>query len=184
MTTNAYGYGSHLPLLTHAFMHTEGPVLECGGGLCSTSALHSLNYLTDPQRLLVTADEQSEWVMSLSAMFASDNHIVRHVVDWQKFLSFMNEDWGLVLIDNDIPGEYHMDSQSYKRRFGVMKLLPTSAVWVVHDTNDPWISENAWWKERVASSPFVWTYEACGIQTTLLAVKELPEIGVRTWHRQ
>ena len=180
MSCNAYGFGSHLPLLAHAFMNTKGPVLECGGGLCSTPVLHALSQFTEPQRLVVTGDEQALWTRELGQAFANDWHIVRHVANWKIFLKNMSQDWGLVFVDNDIPGAV----EHYKRRFDVMKLLPTSAVWVVHDTNDERIAKNPWWIERVAESPFVWTYEACGIETTLLAQRELPEIGERKWQRR
>jgi len=179
MITN--GFGTHLPLLTHAVMVSEGPVLECGGGFCSTPVLDAL--LRESGRMLVTADENENWYLTLSRMFACHWHIVRHVASWEKFLERFDLPWGLVLVDND-PAETEYTAEHYDGRLTVLRMLPREAITIVHDTQDERIAEDAWWKERVASSPFVWTHEACGIQTTLLAVKELPEIGVRTWHRQ
>ena len=173
---NVYGYGSHLTFLTHAFMCTEGPVLECGGGLCSTPVLHSLALRTEPQRLVVTGEEQCVWARYLQG-FSKDWHIIRHVTNWETFLKNMNTDWGLAFVDNGVPTDGNPPGL-YNCRFEIMKLLPESAVWVVHDTNDPRIGDDPWWKARVAQSPWVYRHMVNGIETTMLSQRELPKSGV------
>jgi len=180
---NVYGYGTHLPLLAQALLHTAGPVLECGGGLCSTPVVHALSVATEPQRMVVTAEEEESWFVELHKFYACEWHRVMHVRSWERFFERMGQDWSVALVDNDglrASGDW----VCYGNRLAVLKLLLPETVTVVHDTQHPFIAEDAWWRERVAKSPFVWTHEACGIQTTLLAARELPEIGARTWHRR
>lgn len=180
---NVYGYGTHLPLLTQAMLYTAGPVLECGGGLCSTPVVHSLCTCTEPQRVVVTAEEEESWFVGLHKQYACDWHQVMHVPSWERFFERMGRQWSVALVDND-DSRKSGEKLCYDNRLKVLTLLSPETVTIVHDTQHPFIAGDAWWKERVASSPFVWTHEACGIQTTLLAVKELPEIGARTWHRR
>ena len=180
---NVYAYGTHLPLLTQAMLHTTGPVLECGGGLCSTPVMHALCVRTEPQRCMVTAEEKESWFVGLQRQYACPWHSVMHVRSWEQFFERMGRQWSVALVDNDDSRESG-EKVCYENRLTVLKLLSPETVTIVHDTQHPYIAEDAWWKERVASSPFVWTHEACGIQTTLLAARELPEIGERVCHRQ
>ena len=181
--SNAYGYGTHLPLLTQALLHTTGPVLECGGGLCSTPVAHALATLTSPQRQVVTAEEDENWFIELGRLYGCEWHQVMHIRSWDRFFNRMGLKWSVALVDTD-DARVSGKPQCYAGRLHVLRLLSPETVTIVHDTQCPCIAENPWWRERVASSAFVWTHEACGIQTTLLAAVELPILGERIWRKQ
>lgn len=98
-------WGSHLPMLIKAFLHTKGPVLELGCGDFSTPVLHELCAYF--QRSLLSADSDLSWIDNFKDLENS----------WHKFIyipvfetkknsklelwnSIPLQDWGMIFVDH------------------------------------------------------------------------------------
>jgi hypothetical protein len=131
------GGGSHLPVLMKIMGMSEGPVLELGMGLFSTSYLHWACF--DKKRRLVSYENKKEFYELFNfndeREIGNDYgsyHEVKFVEnsDWDKI--DLSGHWGVILIDHN-PG---------KRRKEEMRRLANDADYiVVHDTDE----KNDWY---------------------------------------
>ena len=115
-------YSSHFAVLTKVMTANGGPVLEVGMGIFSTPLLHWL--CLDQDRKL-TSLESAEKYYKLNRRFASPNHEIILIKDWDKFN--FNSTWDVVFVDNDD-----------QWRAPVVKKVANSANYIViHDSDDP-----------------------------------------------
>ena len=146
---------SHLPYLLAAVAQTTGNVLELGGGVASTPALHKA--LLGTGRVLVTIERALTWRERLK-MYAEPWHLI--VADGVSLAPLIQ--WGAVLVDSD-PGS--------ERPEIVRSLRGADAqLVVVHDTEDENARAYGWgdsldgWEHRWDSPP-----GARGVRTTVLS---------------
>jgi hypothetical protein len=114
--------GSFMPGLRWAVEHTTGPILELGAGYFSTP------YLWGTLRPVVTYEHDSEW-----ATLIEENVPGLFATLVTEFEDVPVQNWAVVLVDG-----YGWDRA---RLFEQLK--PRTTVFVVHDTQDPWVPENA-----------------------------------------
>lgn len=89
--------GTHFPILAAAVARTAGPALECGIGDYSTPMLH---YLCEAQgRLLVSCDNNEEWMAPFKKAYEGPLHSFCLVEDWLRFCPTGTLDWGVLFID-------------------------------------------------------------------------------------
>lgn len=88
--------GSHLPLLMKAVAETDGPILELGCGLYSTTALHWACWV--PKRKLVTYENNPEFFDFLKA-HETDFHEVHCIDDWDAI--DISTPWSVAFIDHE-----------------------------------------------------------------------------------
>lgn len=112
-------YATHLPLLTAAVAHTDGPVLELGCGAFSTPLLHAL---CSDGRPLVSYEADRPWYDQFKS-FHRGAHQVLPVDDWDKLpLDF---DWAVAFVDH---------APAARRAIDIKRLKPWARLIVVHDT--------------------------------------------------
>lgn len=90
--------GSHLPILMKAVAETDGPILELGSGVYSTSPLHWACWL--PKRKLVTYESNPRFYDFLRA-YERDYHEVHCIDDWDSI--DISGPWSVALVDHE-PG--------------------------------------------------------------------------------
>ncbi len=116
------GQGSHADVLAWCIEHTTGPVLELGMGVESTPLLHRL--CTQDNRLLVSFDDQAEWV-EYFAPLQSPSHVIRCFPSWQGAdEALMQQEWSVALIDETAGHRAH----------SVALLQRQAEMLIVHDT--------------------------------------------------
>lgn len=109
--------GSFLPALRWVCEHTDGPILELGGGYFSTPYL---NELFKQGRPVTTYEFDPEWASELRYRF---NHRITDELPYGH--------WSVVLVDNE----------GWNREPYFKALAPRTDVFVVHDSQDPWIDD-------------------------------------------
>ena len=120
-------YGSHLPALLRAVLHTEGPVLELGAGVFSTPVLHALCEIHG--RPLTTIDNTQFW-RDWAKRYESDGHKVIYCASWDD--APLVGGWSVALVDHS-PDE---------RRAVEIRRLANSALYIVcHDANPRYHSQ-------------------------------------------
>ena len=117
-------YGTHQRLLVKYMMQTTGPVIELGAGNYSTPILHEI--AAAQGRHLTTVDNNPEWLGKFKA-FENAGHTLTLLASWDDFT--VTEPHGLAFVD-------HADPPSHPRWLQVLKLIPTTNVIVIHDTED------------------------------------------------
>ena len=160
--------GSHMVSLVRALELSDGPVLECGGGMASTSVLHALLAGTNPQRELITAEEDEMWFLGLAKSFPnSPFHTVVHARDWDRFFAKVKgTEWGVVLVDNE-PSPL---LTRYRSRVDIVRrFVDSETIVVVHDTESPWFRENPEWEKVASLYARRSVYVSGGIETTTLS---------------
>lgn len=90
--------GSHLPMLMKAVAETEGPILELGCGLYSTTPLHWACWV--PKRKLVTYENNPQFFDFLKA-YETDFHEVHCIDDWDAI--DISAPWSVAFVDHE-PG--------------------------------------------------------------------------------
>lgn len=116
-------WSSHLPVLMYAMEHTEGDVLELGGGNFSTPYLHWECYKQG--RSLTTYDDQHKYFKNL-VNFQNEFHDVILAEDWDDIP--IDREWGLAFVD------HHPNT---RRKEDIRRLTNLARVIVVHDTEEP-----------------------------------------------
>lgn len=120
-------YGTHMPVLIQAFFNTTGRVLELGCGNFSTPQLHLLcKYY---RRDLITMDTGANWLNKFRDL-ESTNHKLLLVEDydtWNWHVPELDQDWGLVLVDN-APGESRVNH--------ILKLQNINGILLAHDAQE------------------------------------------------
>ena len=117
-------YGTHQRLLVKYMMQTTGPVIELGAGNYSTPILHEI--AAAQGRHLTTVDNNPEWLSKFEA-FENAGHTLTLLKSWDDFV--VTEPHGLAFVD-------HADPPGHPRWLQVLKLIPTTNVIVIHDTED------------------------------------------------
>ena len=130
------GGGSHLPILIKALALTDGPILELGTGLFSTSFLHWACF--NSKRRLVSYENKKQYFDFLDYNDAREvnNDYSYHEVNFVKDNNWdaidISEHWGIVFVDHN-PGP---------RRREEMKRVANNAEYIiVHDTDE----KNDWY---------------------------------------
>ena len=113
--------GSHLPLLMKLMSITDGPVLEVGTGIYSTSYLHWECFRT--KRKLVSYEGHPDYFHWLKAC-ANDYHEVHFVENWDSI--DLSGPWSIAFIDH-APAE--------RREYEIKRLLHADYI-VAHDTDN------------------------------------------------
>jgi hypothetical protein len=114
-------FGTHLAPLAGCVAHTDGPVIELGAGLYSTSVLHAMCQ----GRELVTADSNAEWLDRLRHL-ETDWHRFVTVDDWST-CHLLDQAWAVALVDQ---------SPGWTRPSAVERLRKRTELLVVHDVPD------------------------------------------------
>lgn len=112
--------GSHLPVLMKLISMTNGPILELGCGMYSTTYLHWACYPT--KRPITTCESKNEWI-GFARQFETDFHTVIHVPDWN--LLDLSSPWSIAFVDH-APDE---------RRIDEIKRLTHAEYVVAHDAD-------------------------------------------------
>jgi hypothetical protein len=85
-----YGFCSHLPCLCHYAVQTSGSIIELGAGY-STGVLHSI---CQGKRLLVTVENNPEWLRKYEHLRSADHLIVPEMTpemhDWHWDVAFID----------------------------------------------------------------------------------------------
>jgi len=111
--------GSHLPVLMKVVAETEGPILELGCGLYSTTSLHWACWV--PKRKLVTYENNPRFYEFLKR-YETDFHEVHCITDWADI--DISGPWSVAFVDHE-PG---------LRRWQEVERLQHSEYVVAHDT--------------------------------------------------
>jgi predicted O-methyltransferase YrrM len=117
-------YATHQRLLVKHMMATTGPVIELGAGNYSTPILHEI--AAAQGRHLTTVDHNPDWLNKFR-VFENARHTLTLLQSWDDFA--VTEPHGLAFVD-------HADPPSHPRWLQVLKLIPTTSVIVIHDTED------------------------------------------------
>lgn len=112
--------GSFMPWFEWALERTTGPVLELGGGYFSSPAVHRA-YKSGREAWTYEYDEA--WAVELRQRFSQPV-----VTD---FAELPNIEWDVVLVDGE----------GWNRWLFLDSLRPLTLLFVVHDSQDPWIPE-------------------------------------------
>jgi hypothetical protein len=112
--------GSFMPYLRWAVERTTGPVLELGGGYFSSPYLHEL---FTGGRPACTYEYDPKWAHELGLRF--NQPITSH------FDTVAPLEWDVVLVD----------CEGWNRREFLEALRAKTQVFVVHDSQDPWVPE-------------------------------------------
>ena len=110
--------GSFMPWFEWAVERTAGPVLELGGGYFSSPLVSGL---WNAGRQAYTYEYDPEWAAELRQRFKQP---IR-----QDFNDLPSLEWDVVLID----------CEGWNRWLFFDELRPRTRVFVVHDSQDPWI---------------------------------------------
>lgn len=116
-------YGSHLPVLMKVVAETEGPILELGCGLYSTTPLHWACWV--PKRKLVTYENNPHYYEFLKK-YETDFHEVHCITHWDEI--DISGPWSVALVDNEPHGE------TGDRRSLECKRVQHAEYVVLHDT--------------------------------------------------
>jgi len=87
--------GSHLPVLMKLMSITNGPVLELGSGMYSSTYLH---WACFPNRRLITYEDNKDWLW-FADRFKAQHHEVNFVEDWDR-VDFSTP-FSVALVDHD-----------------------------------------------------------------------------------
>lgn len=120
--------GSHLPLLMKAVALTEGPILELGCGLYSTTPLHWACWV--PKRKLVTYENNPAFFGFLKA-YETDFHEVHCVDDWNEI--DISAPWSVAFVDHEAGANREIDGTKVRRWREVERLQHAEYV-VAHDS--------------------------------------------------
>jgi predicted O-methyltransferase YrrM len=113
--------GSHLPVLMKVVQMTQGPILELGCGLYSTTFLHWMCYPT--QRKLVTCENNPEYFGFLKD-HKTDFHEVHCINDWDDI--DISRPWSMAFVDHSPD----------RRRWKELEKLTHADYVVIHDTEN------------------------------------------------
>lgn len=111
-------YGSFMPGLEWAVQKTTGPILELGAGYFSTPYLHAL------QRTIITYEYDPDFADQVEALFGGEGHWVISTFDEVPDIPF-----SVVLLD----------CEGWSRQKFFDRVRARTEVFVVHDTQDPWV---------------------------------------------
>ncbi len=152
------GWSSHLTLLIKAVFSSKGPVVEVGGGLFSTPALHSI--CRSLGRELVTYESDPNFY-ELIKNFEDEGHKVIFIEDWDT-MDFKRH-WGVVFIDHHPPQRRGVDALNFKN---------TADYVVMHDTNPP--DKYRW---RTALSQFKYQHDWTDIMPWASVVSDVYDVS-------
>jgi hypothetical protein len=88
-------YTTHMPTVIKVVQATTGPVIEFGGGLCSTPLLHWL--CAEDRRKLISFEDNPEYYQYMK-VFQSRTHRIRLVNNWDDIK--VNGHYSVILIDH------------------------------------------------------------------------------------
>lgn len=111
--------GSHLPVLMKLVAETDGPILELGSGLYSTTPLHWACWV--PKRRLVTYESNPEF-FDFAKAYETEWHEVHCIDDWDAI--DISEPWTIAFVDH---------APDTRRKLEVAKLTHAQYV-VCHDS--------------------------------------------------
>lgn len=161
--------GSHIPILMKALSLTRGPVAELGSGFFSTPLLH---WMCQPdKRRLVTFESHPEW-FALARRFATPDHEVREVADWNTL--DLSESWGLVFIDHD-------NGVEKKRRVQELARVIHAEYVVIHDSEGR-VERNYGYREAYHLFKYRFDYQNVVPNTSVLSnFHDLSNFKVGLW---
>ncbi len=151
------GRGSHLPVLMKLVACTTGPILELGGGYCSTPFLHWACY---PYGRHIVTYENNPRYYDFVNRFATPFHEVRCIQDWSTIT--LSAPWAIAFVDSG-PEE--------ARPPAIRQLVHAEYV-VVHDTESRNIRRHNY-REVFQLYRFHWRYEASPPTSVLSNVHDL-----------
>lgn len=120
---SAYGFLSHLPIITAACMITDGPIIELGAGFGSTFALHGI--CAKEKRFILTMESNVNWIGSFW-IYNRNWHEIKYVTTFIDRPEYTEKDWGLAFVDHGILGQRGLALNS----------LSHVPIIVAHDTNE------------------------------------------------
>ena len=88
-------YGTHLPVLIKLLGITDGPILELGIGLYSTTYLHWTCF--SKKRKIVSYENQAGWIYYFEK-YRSDFHQINFIENWDELE--VKDFWDIILIDH------------------------------------------------------------------------------------
>lgn len=135
-------YGSHIPVLIWLLQHTQGDVLEMGGGLHSTPLLHWMCVAN--KRHLYTYDNDPQYT-GLIKQFDNEYHHLFLVDDWDK--APIERLWSFALIDH-APGE--------RRPVDALRLKDWAHYIAIHDSS---YKDDKHYHYKAIYPQFKWRYD-------------------------
>lgn len=147
-------YGSHFPILTKLVEITDGPILELGVGIYSTSYLHWACFPT--KRKLYSFESAEGWIRYFKDC-QSDFHEVIFIDDWDKLE--INKFWDIAFIDHD-PNE---------RRHIEVKRLANNAKYIILHDSEPEHDSKYKYSEIYPLFKYRFDYTLCKPYTTVLS---------------
>lgn len=140
--------GSFLPALEWVCERTDGPILELGGGYFSTPYLASWH---ERGRLVATYEFDASWAEELRDRF---HHRITDILP--------GGHWSVVLVD----------CEGWSRKPYFQALEPRTDVFVIHDSQDPWIPDGFY--DRYAYRKDTGDNPRTTIISNLLNVEDMP----------
>ena len=155
------GYSTHTALLLKVLDHSEGDVIELGGGLFSTPWLHW--YCKNKGRKLTTYDDDIDYY-NFEKQFQSKGHKIRFVKDWD---DVKIEKVGVVFIDH---GGKRFGG-GYRRGKDAIRFKDSDYI-VMHDTDEKYQKDYGYdevWKHFKNR----FDYKECQPETSVVSNKDL-----------
>jgi len=143
---NVYGYATHVGPLAFAISDSEGYVFEVGAGMVSTPIIHTMLMNTEPQREIISFENNDRWFGPLARDFRCPWHEFVHYVDLSRVFDLFKgpekgpESAGVILVDNDLPGKT-LEEVHGARLAVVQEALKWAKYVVVHDTEEKSVRE-------------------------------------------
>jgi len=113
--------GSHIPVIIKVMQISDGPVLELGTGMNSTSVFH---WLCNEQGREIDSYESNKMFHRHAWNYHTDWHRIHKVEDWDKDLK-IDKHWGVVFIDH-APGKRRVEE--------LIRVANNAEFVIVHDT--------------------------------------------------
>lgn len=149
------GWSSHTAMLIKVLQHSEGPVLEIGGGLFSTPLLHWM--CKEMDRKLITYENDRKYYGFIKDFNRGDHQTIL-VEDWNK-IDIESTHWGMVFIDH---------SPSIRRIKEAKRVANNADFIICHDTQP---GEDKFYKYHWLWDKFkyIYHYEKASPRTSVLS---------------
>lgn len=147
--------GSHLPVLIKLVSMTDGPILELGCGLYSTTFLHWA--CRGKKRKLVTYEHNPDFY-DFAKEYENEYHEVHCIDDWDSIE--ISKPWSIAFVDHE-PG---------LRRWQEVSRLVHADYVVCHDTNNAFNRKYGYFK-IYGLFEYRWKYTGATPHTTIFSNK-------------
>jgi len=148
-------YGSHMPVIARLVDMTQGPILELGMGIYSTSLLDVMCH--EGKRTLISYDNDPAWFKENQG-WESDYHKVHFVNNYNE-ADIENTHWSVALVDH---------RPALRRIIEIKRLAPHAEYIIVHDT-EPECDRFFRYSKIYPLFKYRFDYRKCRPHTTVLS---------------